>query len=307
MKRSQNRHVKTTVSEHVPSLAFIETHLLHKGAQKPNPSNVATGEEVQQMLPCCPVCSEEFYAPSDFDDLSAFLEFKATSDSTSSEASKNGDGAKIALAGIDESETAKLDSDNFHFAESRVKLSGKGKKKGRGNRASKSSKKSKKAKKGKGVVFAPANQKQQIQLAKPASVKQAEKSLGKSLPYDDRNTCCKICPGDRYPGLGLDALQPSFIEVMERGIKTKMGNGCCPICPSLASLSLGGAEPFGGPFGEGVGNMADAMTKAIQSFCKCYPNCPELVIQNHKGCRPQDIKTTITSFVETGEKKKKNP
>ena len=72
------------------------------------------------------------------------------------------------------------------FAESRVKLSGKGKKKGRGNRASKSSKKSKKAKKGKGVVFAPANQKQQIQLAKPASVKQAEKSLGKSLPYDDR-------------------------------------------------------------------------------------------------------------------------
>ena len=94
---------------------------------------------------------------------------------------------------------------------------------------------------------------------------------------------------------------------MERGIKTKMGNGCCPICPSLASLSLGGAEPFGGPFGEGVGNMADAMTKAIQSFCKCYPNCPELVIQNHKGCRPQDIKTTITSFVETGEKKKKNP
>ena len=82
------------------------------------------------------------------------------------------------MAGIDESETAKLDSDNFHFSESRVKLSGKGKKKGGSNRASKSSKKSKKAKKGKGVVFAPVNQKQQIQLAKPASVNQATKISG---------------------------------------------------------------------------------------------------------------------------------
>ena len=40
-------------------------------------------------------------------------------------------------------------------------------------------------------------------------------------------------------------------------------------------------------------------------ICKCYPNCPELVIQNHKGCRPQDIRTTITSFVEIGERKEK--
>ena len=75
-KRSQNIHVKTTESEHVPSLAFIETHLLHKATEKSNPSNIATGEEVQQMMPCCPVCSEEFYAPSDFDDLSAFWSSK---------------------------------------------------------------------------------------------------------------------------------------------------------------------------------------------------------------------------------------
>ena len=110
-------------------------------------------------------------------------------------------------------------------------------------------------------------------------------------------TCCKICPGDRYPGLGLNALQPAFIELMSK----KVQDACCPICPTLASLSMAGAEPFGGPFGEGVGNMADAMTKAIKSLCKCYPNCPELIVQTVKGCRPQDIKTTLTSFIEVDE------
>ena len=58
-------------------------------------------------------------------------------------------------------------------------------------------------------------------------------------------TCCKICPGDRYPGLGLNALQPAFIELMSK----KVQDACCPICPTLASLSMAGAEPFGGPFG----------------------------------------------------------
>ena len=67
--------------------------------------------------------------PSDFDDLCIFG-VQSKLDSRSSEASKNDDGVKIASVGIDESETAKLDSENFHFSESRVKLSGKGKKKG---------------------------------------------------------------------------------------------------------------------------------------------------------------------------------
>ena len=130
-----------------------------------------------------------------------------------------------------------------------------------------------------------------------------DKSKQKSKEgVDTLETCCKICPGDRYPGLGLTALQPTFLETME--LKGD-GNACCPICPTLSSLSLGGAEPFGGPFGEGVANMAHAMTKAIQSICKCYPNCPESIIQSVKGCRPQDIRTTLTGFIEVGENKMK--
>jgi hypothetical protein len=238
-----------------PSLAFVELNLLNKRTNSPKkPAEMANGEQIQQMLPCCPVCPEEFYAPSDFADLSAFVEFKES----------------LAIRQTHHREPDKNSIDN-DSSNSKGSISDN--------------------------LFRFIGIEENINAGTQDKTKQKSKE-----GVDTLETCCKICPGDRYPGLGLDALQPTFLETME--LKGD-GNACCPICPTLSSLSLGGAEPFGGPFGEGVGNMAHAMTKAIQSICKCYPNCPESIIQSVKGCRPQDIRTTLTGFIEVGEKEMK--
>ena len=296
---------------------------------------MASGEEIQQMLPCCPICSEEFYAPTDFNDLNAFIEFKESlqkrqanrdmeADSSSSNNNDNNNNNNVNDNDNNNEDDDEDDDDDdqevdntsenndaasFRFATVRTKKGGKGKKKSSKKTGKTSTKKGKcpkvgkagnKAGKKKGIVFAPVDGCKPTKPAKhvPPSVAKASDTLEKRLTKKSlMKTCCKICPGDRYPGLGLNALQPAFIELMSK----KAEDACCPICPTLASLSMAGAEPFGGPFGEGVGNMADAMTKAIKSLCKCYPNCPELIVQTVKGCRPQDIKTTLTSFIEVDE------
>jgi|EP00505_MAST-04D_sp_SCG-Rhode-Island_P000797 hypothetical protein len=223
-----------------------------------------SGGEIYNLLPCCHVCVEEFYAPSDFDDLSAFLEFEEKKQARP------------------EVPTASEGSDFRFKVEQTTVLE-----------------RNSQRKSGKGGKGGPTITKPDVP---PKEEPAAQAQVSKNIDGDDQ--CCKICPGDRVPSVGFDKLLPklpkvSFLETME-GKKKGMPT-CCPVCPSIYSMANGGTEPFGGPFGEGTANMAQAMTEAIQSICACYPNCEASVVETQVGCRPKDIKTSLSSFLQLND------
>jgi len=106
-------------------------------------------------------------------------------------------------------------------------------------------------------------------------------------------SCCKICPLERFPYRGVTGFRPEgFLQIAEKaqssarssshlGSKGKSAHklqkvgqsGCCPVCPTLYSMANGGTEPFGGPFGMGDANVKEAMEDALRTQCHCYPNC----------------------------------
>lgn len=220
------------------------------------------GSDIHNLLPCCDVCVEEFFAPNDFDDLSSFLDIQ------------NG---KI---------KSDIPDDNFRFKADRGTTFLKGMRKSSITRS--------KSRNG-GDARTISNPTLEPMTNPFTASSHFANSLKNAVPKTGH--CCKICPADRYPSRGYNNFKPApttFLETLEG----EEDDSCCPVCPTLFTLSSGGYEPFGGPFGEGTANMAQAMTEAIQTMCSCYPNCEAHIAENHVGCREQDIRASLTSFIQ---------
>jgi hypothetical protein len=267
----ETQQANSRAKKMIPGAMAMASAASAGGSMESAAKNSMSGADIHNLLPCCDVCVEEFFAPSDFDDLSAFLDIK--------------DGKQRGAASVDTFRFKATSKEAMDESTANKASKGGSKKKG-GNKGGK----------GGGTVIAPAQD--PASLANPlTSSYNFANSLKAGVPKTGH--CCKICPADRYPSKGYKDFKPAAATFLET-FESKGNDGCCPVCPSLFTLSSGGHEPFGGPFGEGTANMAQAMTESIQTMCSCYPNCDAHIVENHVGCREQDIRASLTSFIQQG-------